>query len=166
MSNQAFLTRVDAVKTEINNLTQQIASIASIHQRVFSSPDSNASAQLESVTTQTQVLNERIKDEIRALEVDAKRSGSNATKDTQVRSLKNSFKQQLESFKKEELEYGSKYRDQIKRQYKIVNPDATEEEVQEAADADWGNEGVFQTAVSYHFCGFFDHPLTKSVCII
>lgn len=148
MSNQAFLTRVDAVKSEINNLTQQVSSIAAIHQRVFSSPDSNASAQLESVTTQTQVLNERIKDEIRALEVDAKRSGSNATKDTQVRSLKNSFKQQLEYFRKEELEYSAKYRDQIKRQYKIVNPDATEDEVQEAADADWGNEGVFQTAVS------------------
>merc|ERR1711939_421175 len=35
----------------------------------------------------------------------------------------------------------------IARQYRIVNPEATDSEVQEAADADWGNEGVFQTAL-------------------
>ena len=147
MSNQDFLARVEAVRKEIHNLAAQVSSIATIHQRVFSSPDSGASGQLESVTANTQILNTRIKDEIRTLEVDAKRSAGNATKDSQVRSLKTSFKNQLEQFRKEEQEYGQRYRDQIKRQYKIVNPEASEEEVQEAADADWGNEGVFQTAV-------------------
>jgi syntaxin 1B/2/3 len=29
-----------------------------------------------------------------------------------------------------------------------VNPDASEAEVSEAAEMDWGSEGVFQTAVS------------------
>lgn len=94
-------------------------------------------------------MNTRIKDEIRTLEIDAKRSQGNATKDTQVRTLKQSFKNQLEQFRKEESDYGQRYRDQIKRQFKIVNPEATDAEVNEAADADWGNEGVFQTAVSF-----------------
>jgi syntaxin 1B/2/3 len=152
MSNQDFLARVDAVRREINSLSQQVSSIATAHQRVFSSPDQGASGQLESLTTQTQILNTRIKDEIRTLEIDAKRSPGNATKDTQVKSLKQNFKNQLEQFRKEESEYGQRYRDQIKRQFKIVNPDASEAEVNEAADADWGNEGVFQTAVRFYNC--------------
>lgn len=47
----------------------------------------------------------------------------------------------------EEANYEKRYREQIARQYRIVNPDATDAEVHEASQADWGNEGVFQTAL-------------------
>lgn len=148
LSNSDFLGRVEAVKSDIRTLTTHVGSIASAHQRTLSSPDSASSGQLESMITQTQVLNTSIKDQIKFLETDAARSKDNQVKNTQVGQLKTSFTKQLQEYRQEEANYEKRYREQIARQYRIVNPEASEAEVREAADADWGNEGVFQTAVS------------------
>lgn len=148
MSNSDFLSRVEAVKADIRTLTTHVGQIASTHQRTLSSPESGSSQALESIVSQTQVLNTSIKDQIKFLETDAVRSKDNTVKSTQINQLKGSFKKQLQEFRQEEASYERRYREQIARQYRIVNPEASEAEVQEASDADWGNEGVFQTAVS------------------
>lgn len=147
LSNQDFLSRVEAVKADIRTLTTHVGQIASMHQRTLSAPDSGSSTQLESMITQTQVLNTSIKDQIKFLETDAVRSKDNQVKNTQVAQLKGSFTKQLQEYRVEEASYEKRYREQIARQYRIVNPEASDAEVQEATDADWGNEGVFQTAV-------------------
>ncbi|KAK4546877.1 hypothetical protein LTR36_001609 [Oleoguttula mirabilis] len=147
LSNQDFLSRVEAVKADIRTLTTHVGQIASMHQRTLSSPDSGSSSQLESMITQTQVLNTSIKDQIKFLETDAVRSRDNQVKNTQVGQLKSSFTKQLQEYRVEEANYEKRYREQIARQYRIVNPEATDSEVQEATDADWGDEGVFTTAL-------------------
>ena len=149
LSNPDFLSRVEAVKADIRTLTTHVGQIATLHQQSISSADNaGASNALESMVTQTQVLNTSIKDQIKYLETDAARSQGNTIKDTQIRQLKTSFTKQLLEYRQEEANYERRYREQIARQYRIVNPEATEAEVQEAMGADWGNEGVFQTAVS------------------
>lgn len=148
LSNQDFLSRVEAVKADIRTLTTHVGQIASTHQRTLSSPESGSSAQLEGIISQTQVLNTSIKDQIKFLETDAARSKDNQVKNTQISQLKSSFSKQLQEYRQEEANYEKRYREQIARQYRIVNPEASDSEVQEAANADWGNEGVFQTAVS------------------
>lgn len=149
LSNPDFLSRVEAVKADIRTLTTHVGQIATLHQQSISSADNaGASNALESMVTQTQVLNTSIKDQIKYLETDAARSQGNTVKDTQIRQLKTSFTKQLQEYRQEEANYERRYREQIARQYRIVNPEATESEVQEAMGADWGNEGVFQTAVS------------------
>lgn len=148
MSNQDFLSRVEACRREIDSLSGNISQIANLHQRAISSPDSGSSSALENLVSQTQILNTRIRDQIKYLEMDAARSGGAVTKDSQIRSLKNQFKNRLEQYQEEERTYRKRYQEQIARQYRIVNPDAGEDEVQEAATANWGDEGVFQTAVS------------------
>ncbi|KXL41751.1 hypothetical protein M433DRAFT_73775 [Acidomyces richmondensis BFW] len=147
LSNQDFLSRVEAVKADIRTLTTHVGQIAVLHQRTLSSPDSSSSDQLEAMITQTQILNTSIKDQIKFLETDAARSKNNQVKNTQVSQLKSSFQKQLQEYRVEEANYEKRYREQIARQYRIVNPDATDAEVQEATQADWGNEGVFQTAL-------------------
>jgi syntaxin 1B/2/3 len=149
LSNPDFLSRVEAVKADIRTLTTHVGQIATLHQQSISSADNaGASNALESMVTQTQVLNTSIKDQIKYLETDAARSQGNTVKDTQIRQLKTSFTKQLQEYRQEEANYERRYREQIARQYRIVNPEATEAEVQEAMGADWANEGVFQTAVS------------------
>ena len=148
MSQQDFLQRIEGTKSRIAQLTQDIGAIANIHQRMLSSPDNRSSSELESIISQTQIRNTSIKDEIKHLERDAARDPSNSFKRTQVESLKRTFRGQLEDFQKEESDYAVRYREAIARQYRIINPEATEAEVQEAANADWGNEGVFTQAVS------------------
>ncbi|KAL9088591.1 MAG: hypothetical protein Q9165_006111 [Trypethelium subeluteriae] len=160
MSTPDFLTRVKAVNSDIDSLTGQISQIGSVHQRLLSSPESQGSSQLEHLVSQTQILNTQIKDNIKRLEEDAARSGNNDTKNSQIRTLKNNFKRQLEEYQKEEQVYRQRYQDQIERQYRIVNPEATDEEAKEAAQANWGDEGVFQTAVRTTLILTIVHSLT------
>ncbi|KAF2122835.1 t-SNARE, partial [Lophiotrema nucula] len=153
ISQADFFGRIDAAKAQINHLTNDIQQIATIHQRLLSSPDSAQSAQLESIISQTQIRNGQIKDEIKRLELDAAKDPTNRSKTTPVESLKRQFKAQLEDFQREESDYSKRYREAIARQYRIVNPEAPEEEVQAAANENWGEEGIFQTALKSNRSG-------------
>jgi len=155
MSQQDFLQRVQYLRSEIQGLTSDIENIAQLHQRSLSSPDNSASYQLEQVVSATQLRNTAVKDGIKALEKDlAKtRDGSRATKTAQLNSLKNTFKSELTKYQQIEQDYQRRYRDQIARQFRIVHPDATEAEVEEATQMDWGNEGVFQEALKSNRTG-------------
>jgi syntaxin 1B/2/3 len=147
LTSPDFLDRVEAVKNDIERLSTNISLIASLHQRSITSTNPSTSS-LEGTITQTQILSTHIRDQIKYLEADAARSNGNPTKNSQVRNLKTQFRIRLEQYRQEEVEYKKRYEEQIARQYRIVNPDANEEEVREAVAADWGDEGVFQTAVS------------------
>lgn len=151
LSQQDFLSRIDGTKQRIGQLTSDIQAISTVHQRLLSSPDNRSSSELESVVSQTQIRNTQIKDEIKFLEKDAAREPNNSFKRTQVEALKRTFKSQLEDFQREEADYSKRYREAIGRQYRIINPEATDAEVQEAANADWGDEGIFTQAVSNPF---------------
>lgn len=151
LSQPDFLSRVDYAKSEIRGLTSSIQEIASLHQRALSSPDSSSSAQLEGLVSQTQLKNTQIRDQIKYLELDAAKSGGNTIKARQAKTLKSEFENALKEYQQEEVAYRQRYRDQIARQFRIVNPEASEAEVQEASEMDWGSEGVFQTAVSWLF---------------
>lgn len=155
LTQQAFLERVDYAKGEIRSLTSSIQEIASLHQRELSSPDSRSSAQLENLVTQTQLKNTQIRDQIKYLELDAVKTqdSTKSVKARQAKQLKADFEKTLEEYRSEELGYRQRYREQIARQYRIVNPEATEEEVEQAAELDWGSEGVFQTALKSNRSG-------------
>jgi syntaxin 1B/2/3 len=150
MSQQEFLSRVSHVREQIRSLTGDVQNIAVLHQRALGGNDPGAESQLEALVQATQLKNTSIRDGIKALQADVGRTqdGSRAMKSRQFDTLNNEFKKELQGYLQEEQAYRDRYRDQIARQYRIVNPDASEDEVQRAADADWGNEGVFQQAVS------------------
>lgn len=153
LSLQDYLGRVQSLRDDIKGLTNDIDYIGQLHQRTLSSTDGQAKDQLEKYVAQTSIRNTAIKDGIKGLERDYKETPGEttgdlrATKKTQLQSLQTFFKSELDKYQSIERNYQQKYREQIARQYRIVNPDATEDEVHEAAQADWSNEGVFQTAV-------------------
>jgi syntaxin 1B/2/3 len=153
LSQQDFLNRVQGLRDDIKGLTNDVDYIGQLHQRTLSSTDGQAKDQLEQFVSQTQVRNTAIKDGIKGLERDLAKTtdSSRNTKNTQLQSLKTFFKAELDKYQSIERDYEQRYRDQIARQYRIVNPDASESEVQEATQADWGNEGVFQAAVRIDF---------------
>ncbi|KAI1110337.1 t-SNARE [Nemania sp. NC0429] len=145
-----FLGRIDFLRNEIGTLTDNVQAIASLHQRSLAEADGGVSGQqLERIVAETQSLNAGIRDQLRFLANDANRTvdGSRAVKERQVSTIKAQFERELRSYQEEESSFRARYRDQIARQYRIVNPDASEAEVREATEADWGNEGVFQTAL-------------------
>jgi len=149
LSSQDFLSRVSHVRNQIRSLTADVQSIAGLHQRALGNNDASAEAQLGALVQATQLKNTSIRDALRALKADAERTTdtSRSMKARQFETLNNDFKKELQGYLHEEQQYRERYREQISRQYRIVNPDAPEDEVRRAADADWGNEGIFQQAV-------------------
>ncbi|KAJ9156297.1 Syntaxin-like protein psy1 [Pleurostoma richardsiae] len=149
LTQQDFLARVSHVRNEIRSLTADVQQIAGLHQRALAGSDPAAQQQLDALVASTQLKNTSIRDQLRTLQHDAERTtdGSAGLKQRQFSALNNDFKKELQGYLQEEQQYKERYRDQIARQYRIVNPDATEEQVREAADQDWGNEGIFQTAL-------------------
>ncbi|KAI1402913.1 t-SNARE [Hypoxylon fuscum] len=150
LSQQDFLGRIQFLRNEIGTLTNNVRSIASLHQRALAEADGGvATQQLERIVADTQTLNGGIRDQLKFLANDANRTtgaGRNV-KDRQVSTIKAEFERELRNYQEEEGSFSQRYRDQIARQYRIVNPEATEDEVRQATEADWGNEGVFQTAL-------------------
>ncbi|KAF3058103.1 Syntaxin-like protein psy1 [Daldinia childiae] len=139
LPQQEFLNRIQFLRNEIRTLTSNVQTIASLHQRALAEGDGGAaSQQLERVVADTQTLNI---------------APTRDMKDRQVATIKAEFERELSNYRQEENVYSQRYREQISRQYRIVNPEATEEEVRNAADADWGNEGVFQTALRTNRAG-------------
>ncbi|KAI0811379.1 t-SNARE [Xylaria sp. FL0064] len=150
LPQQEFLGRIDFLRNEIGALTNNVQAIASLHQRSLAEADGGmVGQQLERIIAETQTLNGGIRDQLKFLANDANRTvdGSRAVKERQVSTIKAQFERELRSYQEEESAFRSRYRDQIARQYRIVNPDASEDEVRQATEADWGNEGVFQTAL-------------------
>ncbi|KAK4222092.1 t-SNARE [Podospora fimiseda] len=149
LSQNDFLQRVSAIRQEIQSLTANIRDIETLHGRALADTDGNGQSQLDALIAETQLKNTSIRGQIQSLKSDTERTqdGSFNVKKRQFESLNNDFKETIQNFLREEQAYKQRYREQIARQYRIVNPQATEAEVQQAADADWGDEGIFQTAL-------------------
>jgi syntaxin 1B/2/3 len=149
LSQGDFLSRVSAIRSEIQSLGVNVQNIETLHQRALTSNDGNAQRQLDDLVAQTQLKNTAIRGQISQLKGDAERTtdGSFGLKKRQYEIINNEFKTAIQKFIQEEQQYKERYRDQIARQYRIINPDASEDEVRQAAEMDWGNEGIFQTAV-------------------
>lgn len=150
LSQQEFLNRIQFLRNEIHTLHTNVEAIASLHQRSLAESDGGLSSQqLERIIADTQTLNAGIRDQLKFLANDANKTadGSRNIKERQVSTIKGEFERELHSYQSEESAFRQRYRDQIARQYRIVNPEANEDEVRQATEADWSNEGVFQTAV-------------------
>ncbi|KAK4453822.1 putative snare domain-protein [Podospora aff. communis PSN243] len=155
LSQGDFLSRVSAIRNDIQSLGVNVQNIATLHQRALTSNDGSAQRQLDDLVAQTQLKNTSIRGQIQQLKGDAERTtdGSFGLKKRQYEIINNEFKAAIQKFIQEESQYKERYREQISRQYRIINPQATEEEVRQAADADWGNEGIFQTALKSNRSG-------------
>jgi len=153
-SLQDFLASVNSIRHNIIKLTWNITHIGTLHQQALTDPDTSSNTALKSVITQTQILTTQIHNRIKSLELDAAKTPSADTdkkiKQDQVKTLKTGFQRELESYRQKEQAYQQQYRDQIVRQYRIVNPGASDAEVEEVRNVGLGNEGVFQMAVSLH----------------
>lgn len=151
MSQQDFLGQVTFTRGEINRLTSDVQTIATLHSRSLQGGDAGAQQQLEQQIAETSRRTTSIRTTIKQLKKDVEHTqdGSRSIKERQWNTLNDTFKQELRNYIQEEQRYKEGYREQIARQYRIVNPDASEDEVRRAADQNWGDEGVFQQAVGH-----------------
>jgi syntaxin 1B/2/3 len=99
--------------------------------------------QVDQLNAEAKTTREQCKNQIKQLFKLAK--GDRAMK-TQVETVKTRFTGLLNEHQVVEKEFRKKVKDRVERQYKIVNPQATEEEVRQVTESD--NPQVFSQAVS------------------
>ncbi|KAI5811304.1 t-SNARE, partial [Peziza echinospora] len=148
-----FLAQVSNIQTSIANLSQNVSRIATLHNQTLQSYDTGSptstqlTAQLESLVAETSLLNNHIRDDIKFLERDSKFPGDpqGVPKRQQVDKLKKSFDSELKNYQLMEGQYRGQYRAQMERQYRIVKPDATQEEIDRAVES--GETQIFSQAI-------------------
>lgn len=150
----AFFTEIKEIKTALRTFQDNVSQIEDLHSRSLVNISQDQvewnSRQLEQKLSETRGLTNTLKNRIRKLESDnarlSKQDPDRAMLDGQVKTVKKNFLDQIQSFQQVEMQYRQKYKARMEREYRIVKPDATPEEVQAVVNDKSGGQ-VFQQAL-------------------
>ncbi|KAK9768646.1 hypothetical protein K7432_000560 [Basidiobolus ranarum] len=143
----AYYDQIESLDKEIRIANENIYGIETLHSRALDSTTAEESEmnsrQLEAAVNDTRQLLIETKEKIKALERNNLKLGP--TSDAQIRknrhaAIKTKFMETLKRYQQVELEYKERYKQMLERQYRIVNPYATEEEIQQVLDEDQGGQ--------------------------
>lgn len=141
-----FFTEVNEIDSDIEIMKRKTANIRSVHQRSLQDIDTQSieatQEELRKLTEDASVSNRALSTKIRILKGKVR---GDPGKQAQADRVEKNYKAALIEYQKVVLDFQERVRNQIKRQVKIVNPDATEEEL-EAACQD-GQGQVFSQAI-------------------
>lgn len=136
------LTNVNSSLNEMQDAIQQVrqAHVASLS-RLDTTPNSAAARETDQLIQSTRSLTASNKNKIQALNKLAK----DKTQKQQVQAAKSRFMGLLQEYQTVEKEFRKKVRERGERQYKIVKPDATPEEVKQVLETE--NPQIFSQAL-------------------
>lgn len=141
-----FFTEVNDIDADIEIMKRKTQNIRSIHQRSLQDIDAQAiestQEELRQLTEDASVFNKALSTKIRILKGKVR---GDPGKKAQAERVEKNYKAALIEYQKVVLDFQERVRSQIKRQVKIVKPDATEEELEAACDDGQGQ--VFSQAV-------------------
>ncbi|KAJ7740717.1 syntaxin [Mycena maculata] len=150
-SMSAFYTEISSLQDSLRTFNDNVNRISDLHSRSLNNTDDAAAqrnaAQLDDLVEDTSALSATLKRRIKALE---KQGGSG--RDGQIRKqqtalVKSKFVEAIQNYQTVEQQYRSKYKQRMERQYKIVKPDASPEEVRAVVN-DENNGQIFTQALT------------------
>ncbi|KAI5308324.1 Plasma membrane t-SNARE, secretory vesicle fusion, partial [Ascosphaera atra] len=143
-----ILNQCRDVDRGIDSVDQYVDQIGSIHKRLLSDADfareGELRAQAEDLADQTKQLYRSLVERMKSI----KRSpqAGSAMNSAQIGKVERRLKAAIESYQKMQVDFRKGFEDQAARQYRIVRPEATEAEVQEAVQ-DTANQQIFSQAL-------------------
>ncbi|KAJ7751953.1 syntaxin [Mycena metata] len=149
-SMSAFYTEISSIQDSLRTFNDNVTRISDLHSRSLNNTDDNSAqrnaAQLDDLVQDTSALSATLKRRIKALE---KQGGSG--RDGQIRKqqtalVKSKFVEAIQNYQTVEQQYRSKYKQRMERQFKIVKPDASPEEVRAVVN-DENNGQIFTQAL-------------------
>ncbi|KAI8364496.1 t-SNARE [Choanephora cucurbitarum] len=144
ISTDQFFQEVEEVKDLNRRIVDNIILIEELHGTALTNindeqTEENA-ARLEKVVRQTTKLNNQCKTKIKAIELSNARmpasSGDLPMRKTQHAALKKKFIETIQRYQDIERTFQQKYRQRVERQIKIVQPNATPDEIERVLDSD------------------------------
>ncbi|PCH38127.1 t-SNARE [Wolfiporia cocos MD-104 SS10] len=146
----AFYTEISSIQDDLRTFNDSVSRISDLHSRSLDNTDDAAAQrvaqQLDELISDTSALSNVLKRRIKALE---KQPGSG--RDGQIRKqqtglVKQKFVEAIQNYQSVEQQYRTKYKQRLERQFKIVKPDATPEEVKAVVNDDQGGQ-IFSQAL-------------------
>lgn len=146
----AFYSEISSIQDSLRTYNDNVSRISDLHQRSLNNLDENAmhrnQQQLEELVEATSALSNELKLRIKNLQ---KKGGSG--RDGQIRKqqtglVKQKFVEAIQNYQQVEQQYRSKYKQRMERQFKIVKPDATPEEVKAVVNDEQGGQ-IFAQAL-------------------
>ncbi|ODV88529.1 hypothetical protein CANCADRAFT_3168 [Tortispora caseinolytica NRRL Y-17796] len=144
---EAFFQDVDRIRSDIMQFEDRVSHIEALHARTLNEIDEEnqmiAEQQLEALATDVSSAGQGLKKQIQLLENSAK---NDSTKRIQTQNVKRKFMDAIQRYQSVEAAYRSRYKQRAARQYRIVRPEATDEEVN-AAIEDSAGQQIFSQAL-------------------
>ncbi|KAF5391247.1 hypothetical protein D9757_001994 [Collybiopsis confluens] len=146
----AFYAEISSLQDSIRTFNENVSRIGELHSRSLNNTDDVAAqrnaAQLDELVADTSALSATLKRRIKALE----RQGGSG-RDSQIRKqqtalVKSKFVEAIQTYQNVEQQYRTRYKQRMERQFKIVKPDASPEEVKAVVNDESGGQ-IFSQAL-------------------
>jgi len=152
----AFYDEVSSIQDSIAEFNSNVQRISDLHSRSLNTMDDQAAAknneQLDNLVEETSSLSNQIKLRIKDLEKKSGGRDANA-KRQQTGSIKQRFIEAIQNYQNVERQYRTKYKQRMERQFKIVKPDASPEEVRAVVNDEQGGQIFSQALMSSNSYG-------------
>ncbi|RIA94709.1 t-SNARE [Glomus cerebriforme] len=147
-----FFQEVSSISDVIREIKNNISRVDELHSRSLGtiSEDEANKRQLDSIVAETRNLLVQVKDRIKKIEVSNLKvnPADLAVRKPQTANLRQKFMDTLQDYQKVEYQNRQKYRDRMERQYRIVKPNAAQEEIDNALDNDDGGQIFAQSLMN------------------
>lgn len=147
----SFYTEISSIQDQIRSYNDTVQRIADLHNRSLNQTDEATAqrntAQLEQLLDEVSGLSSQLQRRIKDL-----MSKSLPGRDGQIRAQQTNlvnakFVEAIQNYQVVERDYRAKSKQRVERQFKIVKPDATPEEIRAAVNDDSGNNQIFSQAL-------------------
>jgi len=146
----AFYSEISSLQDSLRTFNDNVARISDLHSRSLNNMDDAAAqrnaSQLDELVEETSTLSASLKRRIKALERQGVSGRDGQIRKQQTALVKSKFVEAIQNYQTVEQQYRTKYKQRIERQFKIVKPDASPEEVRAVVNDDQGGQ-IFSQAL-------------------
>eukprot|EP01135_Chromosphaera_perkinsii_P004430 Nk52_evm8s281 gene=Nk52_evmTU8s281 len=149
-----FFVLIGALRDDVNELEKLVKQIAEKHGQALAAisekQSQQSSQELDQLQDNTQRIANRIRNKLKSIEKEnkamdktAEGSASARIRKSQHATLSRKFIAVMNEYNEVQTTYKQKYQDRVKRQYKIVKPEATQEEIDKITSAETNVNNIF-----------------------
>ncbi|KAI0709432.1 t-SNARE [Earliella scabrosa] len=146
----ALNEEIQSIQDQIQQYNENVGQIQKLHARLVDTTDDAAveryNQQLQDYVDKNRSLSEKLRGRIKALQRQGGKGQIGMIRKQQTELVKTKFMDAIQNYQRVESESRQKYKNRVERQYRIVRPDATPEEVKAVVDDDQGGQ-VFSQAL-------------------
>jgi len=146
--SSSFLTEVVSIQEGIDRFNENVRQIAALRLHSLNALDGEGQddmTRVEELTNETRMLSLRLKDRIKSLE-SAPVKGDPQLRSNRLAVLRNKFLEAIQNYQRVEQEGRVKVRQRAERQVRIVNPNASPEEIDTIVEG--GGQQIFAQALT------------------